>query len=94
MSSLKVFWNGIAWLDVQNNRNDGVVLYVWNGTGWEYLCDTTSSSEVWLQCEKRGNYIQNKKVYLLIVQNDWTQTWKGNRDSQIYTDYIELDILT
>ena len=92
--SLKVLWNGIAWLDVQNDRNDGVVLYIWNGSSWEYLCDTTSSSEVWLECEKNGNYVYSGKVYVLIVQNHWTQTWWDGRESQIYTDYIELDLFT
>ncbi len=94
ISSLKVLWNGIAWLDVQNNQNDGVVLYVWNGSSWEYLCDTTSSSEVWLVCEKNGNYVYGEKVYVLVVQNNWIDTWSGNEDSQIYTDYIELDLFT
>lgn len=94
ISSLKVLWNGIAWLAWQNNRNDGVILYIWNGNSWEYLNHTPSSSEVWLVCEKSGNYVFGGKVYLLLVQAPWTQTWNGDRDSYIYTDYIELDLFT
>lgn len=95
-SRLKVLWNGIAWLDYRNDKNDGVVIYVWNGTSWEYLCHTTSSSEVWLgleggECEKSGNYVFGGKVYVLLVQAPWTDTWQ-RKNSHIKTDYIQLDL--
>jgi len=92
-SKLNFVWNGYAYFWRKNNWNDGVVLYVWNGSGWEYLCHTILSDEVWLACEKSGDYVDKKgKVYVLAVQDNWEADY--TRYSHIYTDYIELDLFT
>lgn len=71
-------------------RTNGEELYIWNGTGYESLDNTTSDSETILSGTKTtglGNYIDgNGKVILLVVQNK-------NGGSTLETDYVKLEVV-
>ena len=71
-------------------QDNGETLYLWSGTGYEELGNTTSDVKTTLSGTKTtglSNYIDdNGKVILLVVQ-------KSNVGSTLETDYVKLEVV-
>ena len=92
---IEVLWNGKG---THTNRNKpGATLYIWNGSAYEDLSNTSSVKEVYLtgeitvDCE---NYIDTSGNLTILVEQNYNQTAKGKRElvSKISTDYVKVDI--
>jgi len=91
---IEVLWNGKG--AHTDRKNSGATLYIWNGTGYEELDNTTSTKEVYLNAELTGgfgNYIEDGNLTVLVEQNS-AQTVKGKKEcvSKLSTDYVKVDI--
>jgi hypothetical protein len=90
LDAINVTWNGKGYHD-DPEADDGVNLYIWNGTGYETLATSNDEDELILTGEKTtnlGNYINNDKVIVLAEQK-YPDDGLGSH-STIETDYIRL----
>lgn len=90
LDAINVTWNGKGYHD-DPEADDGVNLYIWNGTGYETLATSNDEDEHILTGEKTtnlGNYINNDKVIVLAEQK-YPDDGLGSH-STIETDYIKL----
>jgi len=84
IEKLAITWNGIGTGD-----NNGAELYIWNGSSYDPLDSTTTSSEVTLTGEKTSsisNYIDGGNVTVLVKQ----KSVAGLSTSNLATDYVKL----
>ena len=89
---INVTWNGKGWHDNGTSYN-GTQLYIWNGTAYEELDNTTSGADVTLTGENASaasNYVNGGNVTVLVVQNSADHTDEDPEHSHIATDYIKL----
>ena len=94
--TIEVLWNGKG--AHTDRKKSGATLYIWNGTGYEELDNTTSTKEVYLSAElteEFENYIDANNGYLtILVEQNSAQTAKGKKEyvSKLSTDYVKVDI--
>ncbi|OEU49827.1 MAG: hypothetical protein BA871_02920 [Desulfuromonadales bacterium C00003096] len=93
--TIEVLWNGKG--AHTDKKNSGATLYIWNGTAYEELANTTSDKEVYLSGEATaeiGNYIDATGNMTVLVEQNSAQTVKGKRslESKLSTDYVKVDI--
>ncbi|WP_292729900.1 hypothetical protein [Methanoculleus sp.] len=84
---LAVTWNGTG---TNAGGTDGADLYIWNGSSYELLQGSTSSSEVTLSGEKTSSisdYINDGNVTVLVKQKSASD---GVDASTLATDYVKL----
>ena len=90
ITKINVTWNGKGWHDSGDAYN-GTYLYIWNGTGYEELDNTTSGAKQTLTGEVTSsisNYINSGNVTVLAEQKSADAGW--NAHSHIETDYVKL----
>jgi hypothetical protein len=92
--TIEVLWNGKG--AHTDRKKSGATLYIWNGTGYEELDNTTINKEVYLSAVltgEFGNYIEDGNLTVLVEQNS-AQTVKGKKEcvSKLSTDYVKVDI--
>jgi len=93
--TIEVLWNGEG--AHTDRKKSGATLYIWNGTGYEELDNTTSTKEVYLSAELTegfGNYIDANGYLTVLVEQNSAQTVKGKKEyvSKLSTDYVKVDI--
>jgi len=93
--TIEVLWNGKG--AHTDKKKSGATLYIWNGTGYEELDNTTSNKEVYLSAELTGgfgSYIDANGYLTVLVEQNSAQTLKGKREyvSKLSTDYMKVDI--
>jgi hypothetical protein len=87
IEKLAVTWNGTG---THTSGTNGADLYIWNGSSYELLQDSTSSTEVSLTGEKTSgisNYIVNGNVTVLVKQKGASGLFSA---STLETDYVKL----
>jgi len=82
----------VTWVGTGTNAGgtDGADLYIWNGSSYELLQGSTSSSEVTLTGEKTSsisNYVVNGNVTVLAKQKSASDEIDA---SSLATDYVKL----
>ena len=85
-----VLWNGIG---EHENSEQGATLYIWNGTAYEQLMNSSSGSEVDLSGERTeniGNYIDATGNSTILVEQNSPRS--QGKNSKICTDYVKVDI--
>ena len=93
--TIDVLWNGKG--AHTDRKKSGATLYIWNGTGYEELDNTTINKEVYLSAVLTGgfeNYIDANGYLTVLVEQNSAQTVKGKRSlvSKLSTDYVKVDI--
>ena len=93
--TIEVLWNGKG--AHTDRKKSGATLYIWNGTGYEELENTTSNKEVYLGAELTegfGSYIDTNGYLTVLVEQNSNQTVKGKKEyvSKLSTDYVKVDI--
>jgi hypothetical protein len=82
----------VTWVGTGTNAGDtdGADLYIWNGSNYELLQSSTSSSEVTLSGEKTSSisdYINDGNVTVLVKQKSASN---GDDASTLATDYVKF----
>jgi parallel beta-helix repeat protein len=97
---INITWNGKGYHTASSGLKNGSYLYIWNGTTYEELGNTTSGEEVYLTrkiTSSISNYVNVGNVTVLVKQKE-KQTDKGNPTgrgvSHIDTDYVKLVVHT
>ncbi|MGB2841324.1 MAG: DUF3344 domain-containing protein [Halobacteriota archaeon] len=92
---INVTWNGKGWHDNGTSYN-GTQLYIWNGTAYEELDNTTSGADVTLTGVNKSaatTYINGGNVTVLVVQKSADHTGEDDPErSHIATDYVRLEV--
>ena len=95
--TIEVLWNGKGAHTDRKGSVAGATLYIWNGTGYEELDNTTSNKKVYLSAELTGgfgSYIDANGYLTVLVEQNSAQTVKGKKEyvSTLSTDYVKVDI--
>ncbi len=101
ISYIDVFWNGRGESNGFSAGEDGVTLYIWNYTSGNYaeLDSNSDASEVDLTgtiAASVENFIDaDGNITILTEQNaDYLQWWFFIRTSELWTDYVSVNVTT
>jgi len=88
IEKLSISWIGSGYHD---DSDEGLTLYIWNGSSYEELASTNSGTEVTLNGERSSNiedYVNSGNVTVIVVQKSPGEG--PDSLSSLATDYIKL----
>lgn len=91
IEKLTITWNGKGYKD--GAGNDGLTLYIWNGTAYEELSSTSLDTEVTLSGDCSSsitNYVNSGNVTIIAIQK--SQGTDPFEQSILETDYVNLTV--